>query len=157
MSSWPPLVLAVAWLGASSACLAAEPRPADQPAAVAPATVDSERPLNLALSLGVLGSDASASSGEATPVAASLDHADGSAGELPMHFLNLHFGRADRPGRVPGDAHPLYGEVGINFDTPAGLALVPSYRVVVNEDDRADYHSRAIAGQVLKLGARIPF
>jgi hypothetical protein len=157
MSFWPPLALAVVWLGVSSACLAAEPRPANQPAAVAPATVDSERHLNLAVPLGVLGSDASASNGEADPAAAALDQQEGPTSELPMHFLDLHFGRADQPGRIPGAASPLYGEVGINLATRAGLSLEPSYRVVVNEDDRVDYHSRAIAGQVLKLGARIPF
>jgi hypothetical protein len=157
MSFWPPCALAVVWLGVSSACLAAEPRAASQLPAIAPGTVDSERHLTLALPLGALGSGASASSGEADRAAALLDQAEGPAGEFPMHYLlDVHFGRADQPGRIPGDAPPLYGEVGINVDTPAGLSLVPSYRVIVNEDDyRAD--SRAIAGQVLKLDARIHF
>ncbi len=156
MSLRPPLVLALVWVGASSACLAAEPRAADQSPAVAQAAVDIDPHLRLALPLGALESDASAASGEADRAAASLDQQKGPAGELPTNFLDLHFGRAAQKGS-PGDAPPLYGEVGINVDTPAGLSLVPSYRVVVNEDDRVDYHSRAIAGQVLKLGARIRF
>ncbi len=155
MSSWSRLALAVC-LGASSACLAAEPRAADQPSAVAPATVGGDHDLSLALPLGTLGSDASASSGEADQAAASLDQQKGPAGELPMNFLDLHFGRAAQKGS-PGDAPSLYGEVGINVGTLAGLSIEPSYRMVLNEDDHYRADSRAIAGQVLKLGARIPF
>jgi len=69
--------------------------------------------------------------------------------------LKVRLGRTPAVGRSPGDVPPLYGEVGIDLDSGAGLSLVPSYRVVLPEDDRAD--AEASAAQILKLGARIRF
>jgi hypothetical protein len=154
MSSWPPLALAV-WLGVSSACLAAESRPAGEAPAVGSVAVDSGHHLSLDLPLWALDPDGSASARAADRAEARADRLEPPADEVEKRFLDLHLGQASRTGRRPGDTPPLYGEVGIDVDALAGLSLEPSYRVVLNEDDRAD--SRAIAQQVLKLGARIPF
>jgi hypothetical protein len=151
MSSWPPLALAV-WLGVSSACLAAEPRPAAQPPADAPAAVDVGRHLSLDLALRAVGLDGAAaiSSAKAEP-----DRLARPADEPGMRRLALHLGRTSRVGRSPGDAPPLYGEVGIDLDPQAALSIVPSYRLVLDEGDRD--HAGTIGAQVLKLGARVRF
>jgi hypothetical protein len=70
--------------------------------------------------------------------------------------LKVRLGRTPAVGRSPGDVPPLYGEVGIALDSGAGVSLVPSYRVVLPEDD-ATAESEASAAQILKLGARIRF
>jgi hypothetical protein len=69
--------------------------------------------------------------------------------------LELHLGRTSAAGRSPGEAPPLYGEVGIDIGSIAGLSLVPSYRLVL-PDDRAE-DSEAAAAQILKFGARLRF
>jgi hypothetical protein len=77
-------------------------------------------------------------------------------GESSASPLKVRLGRTPAVGRSPGEVPPLYGEVGIALHSGAGLALVPSYRVVLPEDDpRAE--SEASAAQILKLGARISF
>jgi hypothetical protein len=69
--------------------------------------------------------------------------------------LKLRLGRTAAVGRSPGDVPPLYGELGINLDSGAGLALVPSYRVVLSDDEAEG--SEASGEQILKLGAQIRF
>jgi len=69
--------------------------------------------------------------------------------------LKVRLGRTPAVGRSPGDVPPLYGEVGIDLDSGAGLSLVPSYRVVLSDDDAQA--SEAGPAQILKLGARIRF
>lgn len=150
MSSWPPLVLAVCF-GVSSACLAAEPHAASrQPAPAAVGSPD----LSLDLALRAVGLDGSGAVTEAQPVEAAPDLSARPEGGRRLHF-DLHLGRTSPAGRSPGDAPPLYGEFGIDLGSRAGLSLVPSYRVVLDEGDRAD--SGTIEAQVLKLGARIRF
>ena len=78
------------------------------------------------------------------------------SGEGSASPLKLRLGRTPATGRTPGDVPPLYGEVGIALDSGVGLSLVPSYRVVLPEDD-ATAESEASAAQILKLGARIRF
>ena len=73
----------------------------------------------------------------------------------PLPLLDLHFGHTSSFGRIPGDSPPVFGEVGIDLGSAAGLSLEPSYRVVLDQGDRLDSH--ALAEQVLKLGARIRF
>jgi hypothetical protein len=153
MSSWLPLVLAV-WLGVSSACLAAEPHLASRPPAVAPAGVDGHD-LSLDLALRAVGLDGSGAVAAAQRAEAAPDHLARPGGERRMRRLALHLGRTSSAGRSPGAAPPLYGEVGIDLDPAAGLSLVPSYRLVLDEGERAE--SGAVAAQVLKLGARIRF
>ena len=69
--------------------------------------------------------------------------------------LKFRLGRSSALGRSPGAAPPAYGEIGINLAPLPGLSLVPSYKVVLDDDSAGD--SGAFSGQVLKLGARIPF
>jgi hypothetical protein len=69
--------------------------------------------------------------------------------------LEVHLGRISAAGRSPGETPPLYGEVGIDIGSVAGLSLVPSYRLVLPDERTED--SEAAAAQVLKLGARIRF
>jgi hypothetical protein len=76
-------------------------------------------------------------------------------GEGSVSLLKVRLGRTPAVGRSPGDVPPLYGEVGIDLDSGAGLSLVPSYRVVLSDDDAEA--SEAGAAQILKLGARIRF
>ncbi len=154
MSSWSPLALAV-WLGVSSAGLAGEPRPAAQPPAVAPAAVGVDGHLGLDLALRAVGLDGSAALPEAEGAKADPDHLVRPADEPGMHRLDLHAGRTSRVGRSPGDASPLFGEVGIDLDPQAALSIVPSYRLVLDEGDRD--HAGTIGAQVLKLGARVRF
>ena len=78
------------------------------------------------------------------------------AGEQGMSPLKLRLGRTPVAGRSPGDAPPLYGEVGIDVDSGTGLSLVPSLRVVLPNDDETAA-SEAAATQILKLGAKIRF
>jgi hypothetical protein len=69
--------------------------------------------------------------------------------------LKFRLGRTSALGRSPGAAPPAYGEIGINLAPLPGLSLVPSYKVVLDDDSAGS--SGAVFGQVLKLGARIPF
>jgi hypothetical protein len=154
MSSWSPLALAV-WLGASSAGLAAEPRPAAQPPAVAPAVVGVDDHLSLDLALRAVGLDGSAATPGAERAEADPDPLARPADAPGMHRLDLHAGRTSRAGWSPGHVSPLYGEVGIDLDPQAALSIVPSYRLVLDEGDRD--HAGAIGAQVLKLGARVRF
>lgn len=151
MPSLPPLALVVS-LAVSSAALAAD----HQPPAAARATLDAERHLSLNLPSQAGGLETAGSALEtplADPPQQSPEAAPGA--ERRRHLLDLHLGRASALGHSPGDAPPLYGEVGIDLDSQSGLSLVPSYRVVVDEGDSTD--SRTIGAQVLKLGARIRF
>jgi hypothetical protein len=143
------LVALVVLLGASTAVSAAE-----QPA--------TERHLDLtAPSIADLYLEAPAG---ATPdnmlgernLDASRDGLTSRPGEGSVSPLKVRLGRTPAAGRSPGDAPPLYGEVGIDLDSGAGLSLVPSYRVVLPDNDEAA-ESEASAAQVLKLGARIRF
>jgi hypothetical protein len=152
MSFWPPLALAVV-LGVSSASLAAEPRPGGPPPAVAPAAVGVPHPLRLDLPLRLLSQEDAAAM--PAPAATGTEALASPDGEPSKHHFDLHLGRAPQAGRSPGDAPPLYGEVGVDLDPRAGLSIVPSYRVVLDQSDRAD--ARTIDAQVLKLGARIRF
>ena len=152
MSSWPPLALAV-WLGVSSASLAAESRPVGQPPA--PATVGTGRHLSLDLPARAVRLDGFAPMTQAEQDEALPDRLGRFEDERRRHRLELHLGRASQAGRSPGDAPPLYGEVGIDLDPLAGLSIVPSYRVVLDQGDRPD--TGTIDAQVLKLGARIHF
>ena len=70
--------------------------------------------------------------------------------------FKVRLGRTPVAGRSPGDAPPLYGEVGIDVDSGTGLSLVPSFRVVLPNDDETAA-SEAAATQILKLGAKIRF
>jgi hypothetical protein len=149
LSSWPPLALAL-WLGLSSACLAAGPGATDRQAA----TVDS-RPLSLDLALRAVGLDGSAAGPATQPAEAGSDRLGAPARERRLRRLDLRLGRAARTGRSPGDPPDFYGEVGVDLDPQAGLSLVPSYRLVLDQSDHAD--ADAIGAQVLKLGARIRF
>jgi hypothetical protein len=153
MSSWPPLALAVC-IGVSSACLATEPRLAAQPPAGAPAAVDVGRHLSLDLALRAVGLDGAAAIPEAERAEAEPERL-APADDHQMHRLDLHLGRTSRVGRSPGEAPPLYGEVGIDLDPQAALSIVPSYRLVLDEGDRD--HAGTIGAQVLKLGARVRF
>ncbi len=153
MSSWPLLALAVG-LGVSSASLAAEPRPAGPPPALAP-TTGVGRHLSLDLPARALSLDGLAVTPQADGAEALPDRLARPGDEHRAHRLDLHFGRASRAGRSPGDAPALYGEVGIDLDPVAGLSIVPSYRVVLDQADRPD--AGTIDAQVLKLGARIRF
>jgi hypothetical protein len=154
VSSWPLLVLAVC-LGVSSGCLASEPPPAEAKPAAAPGAVDPGGHLSLDLPLQALGVEDSTVAPDADHGKAPPDGLAPAEGRHPTPLLDLHFGRGSRAGLMPGDPPPLYGEVGIDLDPSAGLSLEPSYRVVLDQGDRPD--SRAIAAQVLKLGARIRF
>jgi hypothetical protein len=69
--------------------------------------------------------------------------------------FKIRLGRTSALGRSPGAAPPAYGEIGIKIAPLPGLSLVPSYKVVLDDDSAAA--SGAVSGQVLKLGARIPF
>jgi hypothetical protein len=69
--------------------------------------------------------------------------------------LKFRLGRLSALGRSPGAAPPAYGEIGIDIAPLPGLSLVPSYKVVLDDDSAES--SGAVSGQVLKLGARIPF
>jgi hypothetical protein len=69
--------------------------------------------------------------------------------------LKIRLGRTSALGRSPGAAPPAYGEIGIDLAPLPGLSLVPSYKVVLDDDSAG--RSGAVSGQVLKLGARIPF
>jgi hypothetical protein len=68
--------------------------------------------------------------------------------------LRVRLGRLSGLGRNPGAAPPAYGEVGIAVGSLAGLSIVPSYRVIMDDGPAA---SGAVDAQVLKLGARIRF
>ena len=70
--------------------------------------------------------------------------------------LKVRLGRTEAVGRSPGDAPPLYGQVGIDLEPRADLSLVPSYRVVLPDADPKT-EAEASAAQVLKLDARIRF
>jgi hypothetical protein len=160
MWSWPPLALAV-WVGVAGACLAAEPRPTGQQPAAAPAAADIQRHLSLDVGPQALSLDGLASSAETAPAEPGPATLAWPEIKRQMH-LDLHLGRTSPAGRSPGDAPPLYGEVGIDLDPLAGLSLVPSYRLVLNEGDRTDARTTDAQGlkldaQVLKLGARIRF
>jgi hypothetical protein len=155
VSSWPLVVVAVC-LGVSGACLASEPPPAKSgPAAPAAGAFDSSRHLSLDLPLQSLGAGGSSVAPGADPAKAAPQGLALSEGNPGQALLDLHFGRGSRMGRMPGDPPTLFGEVGIDLDPSAGLSLEPSYRMVLNQGERPD--SRAIAAQVLKLGARIRF
>lgn len=78
-----------------------------------------------------------------------------SPGQRRASPLKVRLGRTPAVGRSPGDVPPLYGEVGIDLNSGAGLSLVPSYRVVLSDDEEED--SEAGAAQILKLGALIRF
>jgi hypothetical protein len=148
MSSLPRLALLLL-LGASSAGWAAEQPQADL---VVP-PVYGLRP-----DLGVQPEG----SGRAAPSsmlgergADALDDLKRSGHERGRSPFEVRLGRTSAAGRNPGDAPPLYGEVGIDIGSIAGLSLVPSYRLVLPDDRTED--SEAAAAQVLKLGARIRF
>ncbi len=160
MWSWAPLALGV-WVGLAGACLAAEPRLAGQQPPSTPAAADIRHHLSLDVGPQVLGLDGSASSAEAAPAGPGEGLLAPPESEPGMH-LDLHLGRTSPAGRSPGDAPPLYGEVGIDIDPLAGLSLVPSYRLVLDEGERPDARATEAQGlkldaQVLKLGARIRF
>ena len=147
MSFWP-LALAVGLAVAAGTCVAASPQSAGAPAA---ASAPVGRDLSLDLRLRGLTPDST----EAAPVATGPDHLEAAVDGRGDRRLDLYLGRAQRAGRSPGDAPPLYGEVGFAVDPKARLSLVPSYGVVVEDGERDD--AREIAAQVLKLGARIRF
>jgi hypothetical protein len=160
MWGWPPLALAV-WVGVASTCLAAEPRLAGQQPATPPAAAAIKHNLSLDVGPQALSLDGSAFGAETAPAAPGADLLAPPESERRMH-LDIHLGRTSPAGRSPGDAPPLYGEVGIDLDPLAGLSLVPSYRLVLDEGERTDARTTEAQGlkldaQVLKLGARIRF
>jgi hypothetical protein len=155
VSSWSWVVLAVC-LCASGACLAAEaPQANGKPPAAKPAAIDPRHRLSLDLPLQAVGADDTTTTQSPDQASAPADDSQPVGSERRLHLLDLHFGRGSSLGRIPGDPPPLFGEVGIDLGSAAGLSIEPSYRVVVDQDDRPDSH--AIAEQVLKLGARIRF
>jgi hypothetical protein len=148
MSSSQLLVLVVLLGASSAACAADSPAPERQAELIVPSVAD------LYLDTG----PAPQATGQAAPPNTfserKLDRPH--AGEGSMSPLKMRLGRTPAVGRSPGDAPPLYGEVGIDLDSGGGLSLVPSYRVVL-PDDNATAESEASAAQILKLGARIRF
>jgi hypothetical protein len=154
VSFWLSLVLAMC-LGASGACLAAEPPQANgKPPATKPAAADLRHRLSLDLPLQAFGAGDTTTAPSPDQASAPPDAAQPVASEPRLPLLDLHFGHSSSFGRIPGDPPPVFGEVGIDLGS-AGLSLEPSYRVVLDQDERPDSH--AIAEQVLKLGARIRF
>jgi hypothetical protein len=155
MPSLPPLALAVL-VGASSVAWAVE-QSAIEPRSdlVVPPVVD-------LLDLRV--DAAPGAPGPATPESmleerrrdAPPDGLEPSPGHPGVSPFKLRLGRTPVAGRSPGDAPPLYGEVGIDVDSGTGLSLVPSFRVVLPNDDETAA-SEAAATQILKLGAKIRF
>jgi hypothetical protein len=92
----------------------------------------------------------------ATPHAAATRKSGGNPNAAqPLSFIELHLGRATRFGANPGDAPHAFGEVGIDIDPRADVALVPSYRVVLGNDE-AD-RSQTFGAQILRLGVRMRF
>jgi hypothetical protein len=146
MPSWSPLGFA-AVLGAAGAAWAAE-----QPATKA--HVDLIVPSVADLYLGVDAAPEAAAPADSFPertLDASFDGTRPRRDERMMLPLEMRLGRTPAVGRSPGDAPPLYGEIGIDLDARADLSLVPSYRVVL-PGDREDAQE-----QILKLGARVRF
>jgi hypothetical protein len=155
MSPLPPLALAVL-VGASSAAWAVD-QSAIEPRSdlVVPPVVEL---------LDLQADAAPRAPGSATPkdilgefkLDASPDGLGPRAGERGVSPFKVRLGRTPVAGRSPGDAPPLYGEVGIDVDSGTGLSLVPSFRVVLPNDDETAA-SEAAATQILKLGAKIRF
>ena len=145
MSSSQLLVLVVLLGASSAACAADSPAPERQPELIVPSVAD-------------LYLDTGPATGQAAPrkTLSERKHDRPDAGVGSMSPLKMRLGRTPAGGRSPGDAPPLYGEVGIDLNSGAGLSLVPSYRVVLPDAD-ATAESEASAAQVLKLGARIRF
>jgi hypothetical protein len=142
------LAALVVLLAVSGAARAAESQaPEHQAELIVPSVADLY--LNAGAASQGTGADASGSLAERK-----LDGPDpGKSGVSP---LKLRLGRTPANGRSPGDAPPLYGEVGIDLEPRADLSLVPSYRVILpDRDERAE--AEAGATQVLKLDARIRF
>ncbi|MGH6905572.1 MAG: hypothetical protein ACREIR_22865 [Geminicoccaceae bacterium] len=154
MPSLPPLALAVL-VGASSAAWAVEQSAIEPSDLVVPPVVE-------LLDLPV--DAAPGAPGPATPESmlkerkrdAPPDGLERSPGEPGVSPFKVRLGRTPVAGRSPGDAPPLYGEVGIDVDSGTGLSLVPSFRVVLPNDDETAA-SEAAATQILKLGAKIRF
>jgi hypothetical protein len=150
MSSLPPFALAVL-VGASSAAWAVD-RSALEPRSdlVVPPVVE------------FLELEVHAAAGAPGPVTPKSMLEDGKLDASPdglqrgVSPFKVRLGRTPVAGRSPGDAPPLYGEVGIDVDSGAGLSLVPSFRVVLPNDDETAA-SEAAATQILKLGAKIRF
>jgi hypothetical protein len=164
VSSWPLSVLALC-LFASGTCLATElPQAGGKPLATQPGAVNLHHRLNLDLPLQALGADDTSSAPDSDHASARPDDSQSVGSERRMPLFDLQFGQGSSLGRIPGDPPPVFGEVGIDLGSRAGLSLEPSYRVVLGQDDRPDSHaiseqilSHAISEQVLKLGARIRF
>lgn len=155
VSSWPSVVLALC-LCASGACLAAEPPQANgKLPSPKPAAVDLRHRLSLDLPLQALGADDTTTAQGPDQAGAPADDSQPGGSERRLPLLDLQFGQASSFGRIPGDSPPVFGEVGIDLGSAAGLSLEPSYRVVLDQGERPDSH--ALAEQVLKLGARIRF
>jgi hypothetical protein len=155
MSSSLPLALAVL-LGASSAVWAADEPLSDRQGDVgirAMIDVGEEVGGSLALNAADLAGSRSA------PAERSFDAYLGSPrqprGERAMPALEVRLGRVPAIGRSPGAAPPAYGEIGIDVGPRSGVSIVPSYRVVLDNDLVAA--PGAIAGQILKLAARFRF
>lgn len=155
MSSWPPLALAVL-LGASGAASAADPAATDRQADLfVPSVVDLDHGLGAAPAPEGSGfTEPERISGQ-RDLDAHLDRVKRPGRARNQSPLEVRLGRTPAAGRSPGEAPPLYGEVGIDIGAVAGLSLVPSYRVVLPDDDTEG--SEASAAQVLKLGARFRF
>jgi hypothetical protein len=142
------LAALVALLAVSGAARAAEPpAPERQAGLIVPSVADLF--LDAAAAPQGTGPDASGGLAERKLDGPRL----GEAGVSP---LKVRLGRTEAAGRSPGDAPPLYGEVGIDLEPRADLSLVPSYRVVLPKAD-ARTEAEASAAQVLKLDARIRF
>jgi hypothetical protein len=151
MSSSLPLALVVLLVASGVA------RAADQAAPLWQADVASHARVDLRPEVGAnlgdpVGSDSALA--ERTMIAR-VGAPERSGGKGAMSSLKVHLGRLPAFGRSPGAAPPTYGEVAINVAPLPGLSLVPSYKVVL--DDESAGGAKAVSGQVLKLGARIRF
>lgn len=142
MTSSLPLALAVL-LGASAAAWAADPYGPGDPGAPGRANGQALTAAKL------IGSE---------PIAAgraSHRRLAGSAGQRPLPFVRLRLGRTPAFGHSPAAPPPAFGEVGIDIDPRASVALVPSYRVILDDDDAEGDGS--FGAQILKLGVRMRF
>jgi hypothetical protein len=145
MSSSLPLALAVL-LGASGAASAAEQPGPGGPEVSGRAMPEADAPaLNAAKLVDY----------EAVVTGGASHLRPRSAGQRPLPFVELRLGRTPAFGHSPAAPPPTFGEVGIDIDPRSSVALVPSYRVILDDDDAQGDGS--FAAQILKLGVRMRF
>jgi hypothetical protein len=82
-------------------------------------------------------------------------HPARSASQRPLPFVELRLGRTPVFGHSPAAPPPAFGEVGIDIDPRSSVALVPSYRVILDDDDAEGDGS--FVAQILRLGVRMRF